>query len=99
MTDRNKLEKVFADESLVELFSKLDAYDFKYKEQIDDDREYIGVMAQQLESNPITEQAVIEDENGIKGLDTHALVSVDTAVLTDVCKRLLALEEKVYGNR
>ena len=56
-------------------------------------------MAQELEKNPITENTVVEDENGYKNIQTDKLAATDAAVLSDVCKRLLAIEEKLGINK
>lgn len=89
---------------LIELFSHLNAYEFKYKPEAlrlyegtkgVDEGTNIGVMAQELEKNPITQNAVIEDENGYKNIEVGKLAAADTAVLADVCRRLLAIEEKL----
>lgn len=89
---------------LIELFSHLNAYEFKYKpEALElyegtkgvDDGTNIGVMAQELEKNPITQNAITEDENGYKNIEVGKLAAADTAVLADVCRRLLIIEEKL----
>lgn len=98
-----RLKELFkSDCDVVECFSKLNAYDFKYKpealklygeEKSVDDGENIGVMAQELESNPITENVVSENEEGFKEIDAKKLTATNSAVLSDVCKRLLAIEQ------
>lgn len=98
-----RLKELFkSDCDVVECFSKLNAYDFKYKpqalklygeEKSVDDGENVGVMAQELESNPITENVVSENEEGFKEIDTKKLTATNSAVLSDVCKRLLAIEQ------
>ena len=52
-------------------------------------------MAQELEENPVTENTVIDDENGYKNIETNKLAATEAAVLADVCKRLIAIEEKL----
>ena len=102
MTD-DRLKELF-DNDIVKTFSRINAYEFKYKpEAIDlynntkgvDEGTNIGVMAQELENNPITENTVVEDENGYKNIEIGKLTAADTAVLADVCKRLLVIEEKL----
>lgn len=89
---------------VVECFSKINAYDFTYKPKAlmlygekegVDEGENVGVLAQELASNPITENTVVEDENGTLQIETNKLTAAEAAVLSDVCKRLLALEEEV----
>lgn len=99
------LRNVFGNnEDLIKEFAKIDAYRFKYtpeaqemygEERGVDNKDNVGVMAQELEENPVTSSVVSEDENGYKMLDTRKLAAADTAVLSDVCKRLLAIEEKL----
>lgn len=99
-----RLKEIFGTDDIVELFSRLNAYEFEYKPEalklygedrgVDQGTNY-GIMAQELEQNPLTENTVIEDENGFKNVQTDKLAAVDAAVLSDVCKRLLALEERV----
>ena len=82
-------------------FAKIDAYVFKYNQKAQelyggergvDDNSHVGVMAQELAENPITENAVIEDENGYLELDTNKLVMALTAVVSDLCKKIGELE-------
>lgn len=98
-----KNESVFNDD-IIDLFSKINAYDFAYTDKakdlylgnkgVDND-EHVGVMAQELQQNPITDSTVAEDENGYLSIDTKELTMADTAVLSDVCKRLLQIEERL----
>ena len=52
-------------------------------------------MAQEVEENSVTENTVIDDENGYKNIETNKLAATEAAVLADVCKRLIAIEEKL----
>lgn len=98
-----KNESVFNDD-IIDLFSKINAYDFAYTDKakdlylgnkgVDND-EHVGVMAQELQQNPITDSTVAKDENGYLSIDTKELTMADTAVLSDVCKRLLQIEERL----
>lgn len=98
-----KNESVFNDD-IIDLFSKINAYDFAYTDKakdlylgnkgVDND-EHVGVMAQELQQNPITDSTVAKDENGYLSIDTKELTMADTAVLSDVCKRLLQVEERL----
>ena len=99
-----KNESVFNDD-IIDLFSKINAYDFAYTDKakdlylgnkgVDND-EHVGVMAQELQQNPITDSTVAKDENGYLSIDTKELTMADTAVLSDVCKRLLQAEERLH---
>ena len=98
-----KNKSVFNDD-IIDLFSKINAYDFAYTDKakdlylgnkgVDND-EHVGVMAQELQQNPITDSTVAKDENGYLSIDTKELTLADTAVLSDVCKRLLQVEERL----
>ena len=98
-----KNKSVFNDD-IIDLFSKINAYDFAYTDKakdlylgnkgVDND-EHVGVMAQELQQNPITDSTVAKDENGYLSIDTKELTMADTAVLSDVCKRLLQVEERL----
>ena len=99
-----RLKELFGTDDIVELFSHINSYEFKYTPKAlrlyngtkgVDEGTNIGVMAQELEKNPVTENTVIDDENGYKNIETNKLAAADTAVLADVCKRLIAIEEKL----
>lgn len=100
-----RLKELFNNnEDIVELFSRINAYKFQYKPEalelyngtkgVDEGTNY-GVMAQELEQSPITENVVSEDENGYKNIEVGKLTAVDSAVLSDVCKRLLEVEKRL----
>lgn len=104
MCSDERLKDLFGTDDIVKLFSQLNAYEFKYTPEalrlyngtkgVDAGTNY-GVMAQELEKNPITENIVVEDENGYKNIQIGKLAATDAAVLSDVCKRLLVIEEKL----
>lgn len=103
-----RLKELFGSDDIVKLFSQLNAYEFKYTPEAlrlyngtkgVDEGTNIGVMAQELEQNPVTANTIVEDENGYKNIQTDKLAATDAAVLSDVCKRLLAIEEKLGMNR
>ena len=99
-----RLKELFGTDDIVKLFSHINSYEFKYTPKAlrlyngtkgVDEGTNIGVMAQELEKNSVTENTVIDDENGYKNIETNKLAAADTAVLADVCKRLIAIEEKL----
>lgn len=101
-----RLKELFNDD-IVKAFADINSYEFKYKPEAlrlydgskgVDDNTHVGVMAQELEQNPVTASTVTEDENGFKNIDTNKLSAANAAVLADVCKRLLAIEEKLGIN-
>ena len=105
MIGNDRLKELFhSNDDIVKLFSQLNAYEFKYTPEAlklyngtkgVDKGTNIGVMAQELEANPVTQNTVVEDENGYKNIEVGKLAAADTAVLSDVCKRLLAIEQKL----
>lgn len=104
MCSDERLKELFGKDDIVECFSRINSYEFKYTpEALElyngtkgvDEGTNVGVMAQELENNPVTENVVIEDENGYKNIDTNKLTTANSAVLADVCKRLLAIEQKL----
>lgn len=91
-------------DELVEAFSKIDAIDFTYKPEVQekyegesgvDDKEHVGLMAQQLEADPITEGTVERDEDGNLEVKTNHLTLENTAVIGELARRIIALEEVV----
>ena len=90
----------------ISLFSKIHAYDFNYNDKakelykngennVDDDN-HVGVMAQELEVNPATQATVSTDPNtGYKQVNTSELVMVNSAVISELCRRIEALEKKL----
>lgn len=79
----------------------ISAYLFKYKNGYQkkyndcDNKMHLGVMAQDLEKNPLTESAVVENEDGIKQVDTRQVAMIDMALISDLAERIKKLEEKV----
>lgn len=104
VSDKQLKNKSVFNDDIIDLFSKINAYDFAYTDKakdlylgnkgVDND-EHVGVMAQELQQNPITDSTVEKDENGYLSIDTKELTMADTAVLSDVCKRLLQIEERL----
>lgn len=85
--------------NISDCLSNIDTFLYKYKESAQkdygvDDSEHIGVMAQELEENPVTQTAVKTMDDGHKEVDIKELTMQNTAMLADVVKRIQALEEK-----
>ena len=92
------------DDKIIDNFAKISAISFEYndeakskygQEKAVDDNQHIGVTAQELEANPITEGAVKTNENGDLEVDTRHLTFTDTAAIGELSRRVLALEEAV----
>lgn len=104
MASDERLKNIFGDnEDIIKLFSKINAIEFKYNDKahdipggeekgIDEDL-HLGIKAQDLEKNPLTASAVSEDESGNKIVDTKELTMANSAVLSEICKRLEAIEK------
>lgn len=92
------------DDKIINNFAKISAISFEYndeakskygQEKAVDDNQHIGVIAQELEANPITEGAVKTNKNGDLEVDTRHLTFTDTAAIGELSRRVLALEEAV----
>ena len=104
MASDERLKNIFGDnEDIIKVFSKINAIEFKYNDKahdipggeekgIDEDL-HLGIKAQDLEKSPLTESAVSEDESGNKIVDTKELTMANSAVLSEICKRLEAIEK------
>lgn len=92
------------DDKIIDNFAKISAISFEYndeakskygQEKAVDDNQHIGVIAQELEANPVTEGAVKTNENGDLEVDTRHLTFADTAAIGELSRRVLALEDAV----
>ena len=104
MASDERLKNIFGEnEDIIKIFSKIDAIEFTYNDKakeifdgeekgIDEDL-HLGIKAQDLEKNPLTASAVSEDENGNKIVDTKELTMANSAVISEICKRLEAIEK------
>lgn len=101
-----RLKRIFGEnEDIIKCFGRINAIDFEYNDTAKelygdshgvDDEEHIGVKAQELKSNPVTEGAVkTDEETGFLTVDTRQLCLTNTAVLGEVCRRLDALESMI----
>jgi len=107
VTSDERLKRIFGDNpDAIQAFAKLDSIKFTYNDKakeihpneengVDNDQHY-GIKAQDLEKNPYTAAVVSDDPNGYKQIDPAELTSANTAVIAEICKRLLIIE-KVLG--
>jgi hypothetical protein len=58
---------------------------FNYKES--PDRQEYGIMAQDLEKTPL-KGMVNEDQNGMKRIDTQRLTTANTAMISELSKKM-----------
>jgi hypothetical protein len=103
-----RLKNIFGDnEDAIKVFANLNAIKFTYNDKakeipdsegkgVDDDIHY-GLKAQDLAKNPLTESAVKKDPlSDYLEVDTKELTMANTAIISEICKRILILE-KVLG--
>ena len=103
-----RLKTIFGDnEDAIKVFANLNAIKFTYNDKakeipdsegkgVDDDMHY-GLKAQDLARNPLTESAVKKDPlSEYLEVDTKELTMANTAIISEICKRILILE-KVLG--
>lgn len=90
--------------NLTDTFAKINSYLYKYKPQIQkeygntkhvDGEPHVGVLAQELEANPVTQSTVKTDENGFKNVDTAQLALTLAAVVSDMAKEIKDLKNKI----
>lgn len=85
--------------------AKINSYLYKYTpeaqrlysdgENAVDNKEHVGVMAQELQGNPVTAHTVTENEDGYLTVDTRQLTLALTAVCSDLAKKVEELENTV----
>ena len=103
-----RLKNIFGEnEDAIKAFARINAIEFTYNDKahdipggenkgIDDDVHY-GVKAQELAENPFTESAVSRDPiSDYLQIDVKELTTANTAIISEICKRLLVIE-KVLG--
>ena len=83
-----------------ELVESIQPYIYKYTDEAQDtypnetdDKERVGLLAQDLEKNPITAGSVMEDKNGIKHVNGAQLAMEAIALISDMSKRISEIEE------
>ena len=103
-----RLKRIFGDdEDAIKCFANINAIKFTYNDTahnipggedkgVDNDPHY-GVKAQELAENPLTESAVSKDPiSEYLQVDTKELAMANTAIISEICKRILIIE-KVLG--
>ena len=95
--------KIYEEASPYKQYANLNSYLYKYKPEIVkkakgklgiDDKPHVGVMAQELEQNPVT-AGTVHDNNGVKTVDTRQLTLANTATLADIAREV----EKLKANK
>ena len=96
---------------LTNIFGEIDTFLYRYKDDIQnektgsgltnnelrktDNKNHVGIMAQELRDNPLTKDCVTEDENGHLEVDTNRLTLTLAGVLAQLCKKVEELEKVV----
>lgn len=89
---------------LVDEMAKIDAYLYNYTQKAQsmygenkgvDDKEHVGVLAQELAENPVTSATVEPDENGMLEVDAEKLCLTLAAVVSELCKKVGELEFEI----
>lgn len=102
-----RLKDIFGEDSPIDCFAKIHSYEFKYTPQAQemmngknhvDDKEHLGVMAQELLINPATSACVIKDTDGFLKVDTAQLTMANTATIAELSRKVQKLEE-MLGER
>ena len=73
-----------------------DKYDGQYGI---DDSVHFGPMAQELAENPVTEGTVHPNEDGYLTVDTRQLTLTNTAMISQLARKIQELEERIGGTR
>lgn len=106
-SDENKKVKESIEEAggdITKIFGNIDAYLYKYKPEFQNDPKAnadtnVGIMAQDLASNPITAPSVKRGDDGYLEVDGARLSSINAAVLSELCKKVAYLESVVNGGK
>lgn len=102
-----RLKDIFGEETPIDCFAKIHSYEFKYTPEAQemmkgknhvDDKEHLGVMAQELLMNPATSACVIKDTDGFLKVDTAQLTMANTATIAELSRKVQKLEE-MLGDR
>lgn len=102
-----RLKDIFGEETPIDCFAKIHSYEFKYTPQAQemmqgkdhvDDKEHLGVMAQDLLMNPATSACVIKDTDGFLKVDTAQLTMANTATIAELSRKVQQLEQ-MLGER
>lgn len=99
-------ETVESNGGIIPMMAQIDSYLYKYKPEAQEeyagtgmmnDDTNLGVIAEQMNENPLTKPAVTTDEKGNLALDGGRLSSINTAVISELCRKVMELESVVYG--
>ena len=106
LKNKKKIERLFQNDNAIKAFSDIDAYVYKYNQKAQDtyagekgvdDETHFGPIAQDLAKNPVTSGAVHRDESGYLTVDTRQLALTNTAMISQLARKIEELEERLGG--
>ena len=106
LKNKEKIERLFQNDNAIKAFSDIDAYVYKYNQKAQDtyagekgvdDEIHFGPIAQDLAKNPVTSGAVHRDESGYLTVDTRQLTLTNTAMISQLARKIEELEERIGG--
>ena len=106
LKNRERLERIFQDDGAIDAFSKIDAFVYNYTDKAQkmngkkkgvDNNPHFGPIAQDLAKNPVTSGTVHKDENGFLNVDTRQLSLTNTAMISQLARKVQELEERLGG--
>ena len=106
LKNKEKIERLFQNDNAIKAFSDIDAYVYKYNQKAQDtyagekgvdDSTHFGPIAQDLAKNPVTSGAVHRDESGYLTVDTRQLALTNTAMISQLARKIEELEERLGG--
>lgn len=106
LKNRERLERIFQGDGAIDAFSKIDAFVYNYNDKAQkmyggqkgvDNSPHFGPMAQDLAKNPVTSGTVHKDENGFLNVDTRQLSLTNTAMISQLARKVQELEERLGG--
>ena len=106
LKNKEKIERLFQNDNAIKAFSDIDAYVYKYNQKAQDtyagekgvdDSTHFGPIAQDLAKNPVTSGTVHRDESGYLTVDTRQLALTNTAMISQLARKIEELDEKLGG--
>lgn len=108
--DAPEVDKEMVEENggVIPMMAKIDSYLYQYKPEAQEeyagtgmmnDDTNLGVIAEQMNENPLTKPAVTKDQEGKLALDGGRLASINTAVISELCRKVMELEAAIYGRK
>ena len=107
LKNKEKIERLFQGDNAIDAFSKIDAYVYKYNQKAQnaysgekgvDDSTHFGPIAQDLGKNPVTSGTVHKDpDTGYLEVDTRQLTLTNTAMISQLARKIQELEERIGG--